>query len=108
LALIIYRYSDFLVNEILPSGEVLHLQSLQVPKLMRSRKNAHAEIIVAQGTQTQADAVEQKEKDTTEGLGKGDPSQEHAELQDSKDAPEEGSSKSKFDVSTSQCYLETH
>lgn len=27
----IYRYTDFLVNEIVPSGEVLHLQSLVPP-----------------------------------------------------------------------------
>ncbi|OKL56124.1 hypothetical protein UA08_08727 [Talaromyces atroroseus] len=31
------RYTDFLVNEILPSGEVLHLQNLKVPKSLQSR-----------------------------------------------------------------------
>ncbi|EED22330.1 pseudouridine synthase TruD/Pus7, putative [Talaromyces stipitatus ATCC 10500] len=31
------RYTDFLVNEILPSGEVLHLQNLNVPQSLQSR-----------------------------------------------------------------------
>lgn len=31
------RYTDFLVNEILPSGEVLHLQNLKVPASLQSR-----------------------------------------------------------------------
>ncbi|PCG96781.1 Pseudouridine synthase, TruD [Penicillium occitanis (nom. inval.)] len=31
------RYTDFLVNEILPSGEVLHLQNLKVPPSLQSR-----------------------------------------------------------------------
>ena len=30
--LTLHRYTDFLVNEILPSGQVLHLNSVKVPK----------------------------------------------------------------------------
>ena len=33
------RYTDFLVNEILPSGRVLHLQDVKVPKAAREEKS---------------------------------------------------------------------
>jgi tRNA pseudouridine13 synthase len=41
-----YRYTDFLVNEILPSGEVLHLQNLKVPKSLQHRpaKDANPDV----------------------------------------------------------------
>jgi tRNA pseudouridine13 synthase len=32
----LYRYTDFLVNEILPSGKVLHLQSISVPTNLKA------------------------------------------------------------------------
>ncbi|PGH21465.1 hypothetical protein AJ80_03256 [Polytolypa hystricis UAMH7299] len=34
------RYTDFLVNEILPSGEVLHLRSLAVPRSLKAATEA--------------------------------------------------------------------
>jgi tRNA pseudouridine13 synthase len=38
------RYTDFLVNEILPNGDVLHLQNLQVPAAAPSKgKSGHVE-----------------------------------------------------------------
>ncbi|KAH8699160.1 putative pseudouridine synthase TruD/Pus7 [Talaromyces proteolyticus] len=37
------RYTDFLVNEILPSGEVLHLRSTSVPANISSRPEKNAE-----------------------------------------------------------------
>ena len=37
------RYTDFLVNEILPSGEVVHLDSLKTPKKPSIRPSAQSE-----------------------------------------------------------------
>ncbi|RAO67768.1 uncharacterized protein BHQ10_003780 [Talaromyces amestolkiae] len=56
------RYTDFLVNEILPSGEVLHLQNLKVPASLQSRpvKDAPEKKVEERGTTDSKDAAETK------------------------------------------------
>ena len=55
------RYTDFLVNEILPSGEVLHLRSLNAP---RPSQNKRTEQIAApeEPPQTQSNGATQEQK----------------------------------------------
>ena len=50
------RYTDFLVNEILPSGEVIHLDSLKAPP--KPRKNT--ELLGYDGNPSPANSTEQK------------------------------------------------
>ena len=48
-----FRYTDFLVNEILPSGVVVHLDSLKIPqlgKLVEESSNAKTAPLVSAGT----------------------------------------------------------
>lgn len=52
----LHRYTDFLVNEILPSGEVVHLDSLQAPP--KPRKNT--ELFGNDGNPSPADSTEPK------------------------------------------------
>ncbi|KAL1989680.1 hypothetical protein VTN49DRAFT_6877 [Thermomyces lanuginosus] len=60
------RYSDFLVNEILPSGEVLHLRSLQVPESMGlTRIDTEATAKQANGQQQQAAGDGQQPAEST-------------------------------------------
>ncbi|KAJ5642448.1 hypothetical protein N7490_006448 [Penicillium lividum] len=50
------RYTDFLVNEITPSGQVVHLQNLSVPEALSDKKNE-------QQLETQETAPVAKEED---------------------------------------------
>ncbi|KAI9675909.1 MAG: hypothetical protein M1829_003147 [Trizodia sp. TS-e1964] len=60
------RYTDFLVNEILPSGKVLHLESLTVP---RAKRDATSNIRAA-GAKTEASSQTlQSNKDKTSQPG---------------------------------------
>ena len=52
----LHRYTDFLVNEILPSGEVVHLDSLKAPP--KPRKNT--ELFGNDGNPSPANSTEQK------------------------------------------------
>jgi tRNA pseudouridine13 synthase len=38
------RYTDFLVNEIVPDGRVLHLENLKVPRNKQGEQDGKAEI----------------------------------------------------------------
>jgi tRNA pseudouridine13 synthase len=38
-----HRYTDFMVNEILPSGQVVHLNDVRIPKTAKSEPKAQAE-----------------------------------------------------------------
>jgi tRNA pseudouridine13 synthase len=103
-----HRYTDFLVNEILPSGEVLHLRSLKAPKASgqsSSSKAESAQVSADRGKHTaQLDSVpaaprtsneedsgtsELPEKFSTQALG-----MENSEMD---------SSKSTFDVMSLHC-----
>lgn len=52
----IYRYTDFLVNEILPSGEVVHLDNLKAPP----KPHKNTELSVNPGDASSAMATEHK------------------------------------------------
>ncbi|PYH83100.1 putative pseudouridine synthase TruD/Pus7 [Aspergillus uvarum CBS 121591] len=58
------RYTDFLVNEIVPSGEVLHLQNVPVQENKLDKKEQPSEKPVAK-PQQQDDAQAPAEKDAT-------------------------------------------
>ena len=97
------RYTDFLVNEILPSGEVLHLRNLKAPKPVKQQK---------QGNRFDAKQARKPEEspvtENNEEMGKEAKSLRLEVAQDDKapmGANEDsaaadgiGSSKSKFDV----------
>ena len=56
----LHRYTDFLVNEILPSGEVVHLDNLKAPS--KPRKNT--ELFGNDGNPSPANSTEQKAEAT--------------------------------------------
>lgn len=55
-----HRYTDFLVNEILPSGEVVHLDNLEAPSKTRQK----TELFGNDGKPSPADLIEQKPEAT--------------------------------------------
>ncbi|KAL4891608.1 pseudouridine synthase [Aspergillus ambiguus] len=60
------RYTDFLVNEILPSGQVLHLQNVNIPdSYLQATKAAAADAV-------EQPAVEQKQEEKPEPVGEKD------------------------------------
>ena len=52
----LHRYTDFLVNEILPSGEVVHLDNLEAP----SKQRQNTELFGSDGKPTAAKSTEQE------------------------------------------------
>ncbi|KAL1985821.1 hypothetical protein VTN96DRAFT_7313 [Rasamsonia emersonii] len=61
------RYTDFLVNEILPSGEVLHLRNQEVPAPLKSRTNDGAEESKATQTSGETPKVEGESESGKDG-----------------------------------------
>ena len=53
--MLIPRYTDFLVNEILPSGEVLHLKSVATPSAKDEKKEEPAETPAETGQEAKAE-----------------------------------------------------
>lgn len=54
------RYTDFLVNEIVPSGEVLHLKSAELPELF---KQALGDVVQAEKQDAETAKVEEKKEE---------------------------------------------
>ena len=56
----LHRYTDFLVNEILPSGEVVHLDNLKAPR----KPGQNTELFVNDANTSPATSIEQKAEAT--------------------------------------------
>ena len=70
------RYTDFLVNEILPDGQVLHLTSLAAPSKGQKRKNDKVSDGVTNGASDAVSASETTESKREEPMHKGMPEDE--------------------------------
>lgn len=66
------RYTDFLVNEILPNGQVVHLTNLQPPRRQQAgqAKSAQAEAPVAEPAMTAVDAMQEEQVTGTDNVTK--------------------------------------
>lgn len=60
------RYTDFLVNEILPGGEVVHLTSTKVPEAISSAKPKPQEMQASEGGNDIAASIAEKNDDVME------------------------------------------
>ncbi|KAK4575047.1 multisubstrate pseudouridine synthase 7 [Recurvomyces mirabilis] len=88
------RYTDFLVNEILPSGDVLHLTDVATKNL----KQANGRSAEVDGDAALTESKEMELKETAATAGAHDPSDAAADLPADQDVPEAENAKDDNDA----------